>query len=303
MPPMRSLLPGASATSALLLLLGACTIDPGNSDRPQASSNPANADDSQGSQGGAAASNSAKGGATASNSAKGGAAASNGAKAAAGADGAMDGAAASNGAKAAAGANGAMDDGATSDSHAGRTGTQPDPIASSGSGNQGELEPPALGSTGGQAGEPPAPCDLEGHCDPKSPAQQVTCGVVAGDACEFAGFIGATADVSLGQRAVIGTACCGACECVPVEVYFDGKQCWQGLSGCIAQLLNPHPTTAPNPAFSPPPPSDSGSFYLGSAGSAGETAGGSAGGAGGAGGASGAAGTATSPQGGGGSAP
>jgi hypothetical protein len=255
---------------AALLLLGACAIDPGNSDGPESSSNPANASSPE----------SAKGGATASNPAKGGAAGSNGETSGAVAKG-----------------------GAAANSGVGRTDTQPDAIA----GSAGEaLDPTAVGSTGGQAGEPRAPCDLEGHCDPKIVDEQFTCGVVSGNECEFAGFVGATAQVSPGQRVVIGTACCGACECVPVEVYFDGDRCWQGMSRCSAALVNPHPTTTPNPAFTPSTEAY-GSFYLGSAGSEGRETSGGAGGTGsagsGGGGASGSAGTATSNQGGGGSSP
>jgi hypothetical protein len=95
----------------------------------------------------------------------------------------------------------------------------------------------------------------------------VTCGIESnGFACEFEGFLGATADVSCAERVVIGTACCGSCGCVPVEIYFDGTRCWQGmplcqLPGFNGRLFKPHRTTEPNPSFTPPP-----SFYLGSGG-------------------------------------
>ncbi len=95
----------------------------------------------------------------------------------------------------------------------------------------------------------------------------VTCGVESsGAACEFEGFNGATTQVTCGQQVVIGTACCGGCGCIPVEVYFDGTYCWQGLPKCMLpefadQVFHPHATTTPNPSFMPPS-----SFYLGSGG-------------------------------------
>ena len=120
----------------------------------------------------------------------------------------------------------------------------------------------------GDAGVPPAPCDLDGNCASSCEAHPVTCGIVAGNECEFNGFIGATAEVSCGRRVAVGTACCGQCGCTPVEVYFDGRDCYQALSQCDGQLLNPHPPTVPNPSFTPNS-AVQGSFYLGGAGAPG----------------------------------
>jgi len=130
---------------------------------------------------------------------------------------------------------------------------------------------------------PPESCDLNGTCVSKCEDTTVTCGIEShGLACELEGFTGATAQVSCGQRVVIGTACCGECGCVPVEVYFDGSYCWQGVPECkVDALANrmffPHQTTTPNPSFTPPDMGP-GSFYLGSGGFAGS--GGAAGGLG-----------------------
>jgi hypothetical protein len=138
---------------------------------------------------------------------------------------------------------------------------------------------------GGEGGAPPPPCDLSGNCSSHGDGTTVTCGVVPGNECEFSGFVGATAQVAWGQAAVIGLACCGQCECIPVQVYFDGAQCWQGIPGCAEnRFINPHPTTTPNPTFTPNPEAY-GSFYLGSGGFGGrgplDAGGASAGGSGG----------------------
>ncbi|MEI9953811.1 MAG: hypothetical protein WDO74_33755 [Pseudomonadota bacterium] len=131
---------------------------------------------------------------------------------------------------------------------------------------------------------------MNGSCSSKCEDTTVTCGVVStGIACEFEGFTGATAEVACGQRTVIGTACCGGCGCVPVEVYFDGAHCWQGIPKCTMpsftdRLWDPHATSTPNTSFVPPS-----SFYLGSggfggnpalAGAGGESAGADSGGVG-----------------------
>lgn len=141
-------------------------------------------------------------------------------------------------------------------------------------------------SSAGEGPTDPPPlhpsCDLNGSCSAKCEDTSVTCGVVStGIACEFEGFTGATAQVACGQRVVIGTACCGGCGCVPVEVYFDGAQCWQGIPKCTMpsftdRLWDPHPTSTPNTSFVPPS-----SFYLGSGGFGGNAglAGGESGGA------------------------
>ncbi|HET7541240.1 MAG TPA: hypothetical protein VFK05_15285 [Polyangiaceae bacterium] len=117
-------------------------------------------------------------------------------------------------------------------------------------------------------------CDLGGSCLSDCEDRSVTCGVAPSNvACEFQGFTGATAEVSCNRRVVIGTACCGACGCVPVEVYFDGTDCWQGIPECKEgvfsnRMLFPHEPTTPNPSFTLPT-DVFGSFYLGTGGFAG----------------------------------
>jgi hypothetical protein len=127
------------------------------------------------------------------------------------------------------------------------------------------LEVAGMGGAAGDAGEPPPPCDLEGNCSSDGEGAKVTCDVQAWNECEFNGFVGATAQVGWGQRVVIGTACCGECECVPVEVYYDGALCWQGIPQCNGHFLNPHATTVPNPSFTVRT-DVYGTFYLGSGG-------------------------------------
>jgi len=109
--------------------------------------------------------------------------------------------------------------------------------------------------------------------------------VSPGTACEFEGFTGATGEVTCNERVVIGTACCGGCGCIPVEVYFDGTYCWQGVPECKEQnlaqrMLYPHQPTTPNTSYIPPD-NVPGSFLLGTGGFAGsEAMGGGAGNAG-----------------------
>ncbi|HYP75559.1 MAG TPA: hypothetical protein VER12_06385 [Polyangiaceae bacterium] len=134
--------------------------------------------------------------------------------------------------------------------------------------------PPVLSESAGAAGsdssdsepKPPLSCDINATCSATCEQKTVTCGVEPSFTCEFSGFNGATAEVACGQRVVIGTACCGGCGCVPVEVYFDGKYCWQGIPQCtlgplIDQFFNPRLPTTPNPSFTPPD-----YFYLGTGG-------------------------------------
>jgi hypothetical protein len=99
----------------------------------------------------------------------------------------------------------------------------------------------------------PSDCDIDGGCVSQCSADQsAVCGVVwLGFLCELQGFAGASVEVGCGQRATVGTACCGECGCVPVEVFFDGKNCWQGAPTCTAPewsglFLNPHAPGAPD---------------------------------------------------------
>ena len=134
---------------------------------------------------------------------------------------------------------------------------------------------------------PPTSCDLNGSCVSSScEDSKLSCGVIStGAFCEFEGFSGATAPTACNQRAVIGTACCGACGCVPVEVYFDGTYCWQGMPQCKEDNLSnrmfyAHLPTTPNASFTLRDDA-SGSFFLGAGGFAGSGAGGAAGNSGG----------------------
>jgi len=164
-------------------------------------------------------------------------------------------------------------------STAGRPGAKPSATGGKSSDESGGSSGMAIGSdaagVGGAAGDdsaPPPPCDLNGNCQSNGDGATGTCGVVSGNECEFAGFVGATAQVAWGQAAVIGLACCGQCECVPVEVYFDGVQCWQGIPQCAnSRFVLPHATTTPNPSFTPNT-SAYGSFHLGSGGFGGSSA-------------------------------
>ena len=139
-------------------------------------------------------------------------------------------------------------------------------------------------SEGGAAGAandvPPRDhCVLDDTCVSKCTVPSATCGIEAyGGYCEFAGFEGASTQVACGERKVIGTACCGGCGCVPVEVFFDGEQCWEGAPQCAypifaSLMFSPHP---PTPANAPPftPSTDvPGTFYLGGGGIAGSDTG------------------------------
>jgi len=156
---------------------------------------------------------------------------------------------------------------------AGRAGSKPNAkgggssVDNSGSGGRGgDADTAGIGGAGGEGGAPPPPCDLNGNCSSDGDGATVTCGVVPGNECEFTGFVGATAQLAWGKSQVIGLACCGQCECVPVEVYFDGAQCWQGIPQCAEnRFITPHAATTPNPSFTPNTYAH-GSFYLGSGG-------------------------------------
>ncbi|MEP7049204.1 MAG: hypothetical protein ABJB12_02580 [Pseudomonadota bacterium] len=141
---------------------------------------------------------------------------------------------------------------------------------SAGEGTSGFVPPPADAlPTEDQAH---TQCDLNGGCVSKCTDQTVTCTVQSlGFACEMEGFVGASKEVACGQRAVVGTACCGGCGCVPVEVFFDGTSCWQGIPACTTfaftnKFYDPHgPGGGVGAAFSLPG-SVPGSFFLGAAG-------------------------------------
>ncbi len=117
---------------------------------------------------------------------------------------------------------------------------------------------------------PPAHCDVDGGCVSQCTNQSATCAVISsGVICELDGFVGASAEVGCGQRTIVGTACCGGCGCVPVEVFFDGTSCWQGVptcafSGLADQLFNPHDAGAADGGWiSAENNGVQGQFYLG----------------------------------------
>jgi hypothetical protein len=134
-----------------------------------------------------------------------------------------------------------------------------DDDASSPSSPQSLVMPPAAGPDGGapdassdnsadaaDSQAPPSQCDLDGGCVSQCSNQTAVCAVQSTNLlCELQGFTGASTEVACGQRAVIGTACCGECGCVTVEVFFDGTYCWQGVPTCTVsyltnQFLEPH---------------------------------------------------------------
>jgi hypothetical protein len=91
-------------------------------------------------------------------------------------------------------------------------------------------------------------CNLDGGCKASCTADAgVTCTIAPSNfACELEQYADASADVSCGGTTTLGMACCGGCGCVAVEVYYDGRRCWQGMPDCaISQFTNeffdPHP--------------------------------------------------------------
>jgi hypothetical protein len=100
-------------------------------------------------------------------------------------------------------------------------------------------------------------CDANsesGSCAHMCPDAGVGCTVqFATFSCELAEFADASAIVTCGQTATVGTACCGGCGCVAVEVYYDGRQCWEGIPDCpdsavagfAGRWFDPHAPHAP----------------------------------------------------------
>lgn len=122
-------------------------------------------------------------------------------------------------------------------------------------------------------------CTVSGSCtSSKCSDQHVSCAIEStGVACEFEGFVGASTDVTCGERAVVGTACCGGCGCVPVEVFFDGSRCWQGVPQCTGldqfsnKFFDPHAPGTKDGNFTRPD-GVPGTFFLGSGGIGGSSA-------------------------------
>jgi hypothetical protein len=100
----------------------------------------------------------------------------------------------------------------------------------------------ATGGTGGgsvelagDGGAAPAECDVP----------QATCAVISEYDCEFSQLAGATAVLACGQTLPVGEANCGQCGLVAVKLYFDGRDCWQGIPDCTTtnfskKFLYPH---------------------------------------------------------------
>jgi hypothetical protein len=150
-------------------------------------------------------------------------------------------------------------------SHAGGAGAVPVPsVDNAAAGNAARTGEGAAGA-GGDADSDSGvdqvheECTIGETCGSKCMATIVSCSIESlGFACEFDGFVGASTSLTCGERAVIGTACCGGCGCVPVEVYFDGKHCWEGVPQCTLEqfsneMFDPHGPTPPDaPPFTPP---------------------------------------------------
>ena len=86
-----------------------------------------------------------------------------------------------------------------------------------------------------------AECDIDGGCASvcSDKGQMVTCAVESfQNDCEFEMFHDVPAAVTCGQAATVGIANCGLCGMVPVQVFFDGTYCWQGVPDCSLVLFN-----------------------------------------------------------------
>ncbi|MEO6599361.1 MAG: hypothetical protein ABIQ16_05775 [Polyangiaceae bacterium] len=95
------------------------------------------------------------------------------------------------------------------------------PSADAGSGGATETTPSEISADAG-AGPVPTRCA----------AKQATCAVLSEPACEFMAFADQTKTLSCGEIATVGMAQCGACGPATVELYFDGRTCWQGIPDC-----------------------------------------------------------------------
>jgi len=141
-------------------------------------------------------------------------------------------------------------------------GTAPSSTSSTGAGNMAADDAGTNDAAGADSQVPPPPgdCDFaDGGCVSQCGAQHqsTVCAVVTPDSlCELQGFVGTSAQVACGQAAIIGTACCGECGCVPVEVFFDGTYCWEGVPTCTVngltdQYLDPHAPGALDAGWDP----------------------------------------------------
>jgi hypothetical protein len=68
------------------------------------------------------------------------------------------------------------------------------------------------------------------------------CAVIPEIPCEFSQAAGASAVVACGQSATVAQLDCGGCGYVKVQVYFDGRHCFQGIEpSCLGKgWLYPH---------------------------------------------------------------
>jgi hypothetical protein len=170
-------------------------------------------------------------------------------------------------------------------SHAGGTGAVPAAsVDNTAAGNGAAPTGESAGGAGGAGGDADSDsgvdqahqqCTFGETCVSKCTDTAVSCGIESlGFACEFDGFVGASTSLTCGERAVIGTACCGGCGCVPVEVYFDGKHCWEGVPQCAMdqfsnKMFDPHDPTPPDAPPFTPPTNVPGTFTLGVGGAGG----------------------------------
>jgi hypothetical protein len=91
-------------------------------------------------------------------------------------------------------------------------------------------------------------CDLlDGGCTSNCDRDQSNiCSVILDRTeCELVELAGAFTTVACGQTAPVGTANCGGCGSVAVDVYYDGAQCWEGIPDCAlpqfaGKLFDPH---------------------------------------------------------------
>lgn len=177
--------------------------------------------------------------------------------------------------------HGTMSGSAGKGSRAGAPGASPaDPEPGGGGAGAVEEMPPT--------NAPPIECNINGSCISDCREKAVTCAVASvGFACELRALTGAEAPTTCGERATVGMACCGGCGCVPVEVFFDGSHCWEGIPQCELpefkdKFFEPH---APGSISDRPPIEDTGAAGMqsGSGGSlsvGGETSAGGTGGTG-----------------------
>ena len=87
-----------------------------------------------------------------------------------------------------------------------------------------------------------ATCDADGGCiSLRAPSENANCAVVSAVSyCEFELFKDVSTTVTCGQTVTVGTANCGACGSVAVEVFYDGSHCWQGMPDCTGKFVYPH---------------------------------------------------------------